>query len=285
MFNRQKTNSQKQITKHLIVTFNSNALNNIVREQSQRIDVNFFFQQEGQPLQPETTKTSNLITIKLTLEEVCQYHGLLSRGLVRPRSIDTIKQLLTEIEEQQLVKGQISFSICPIESIEYGKANLGKGNTLIAPLVASRLEKASHMLVAVVTLGDIATTIRNLFKTGRRLDAVILEELATFCLIKLSSELEKLGAQEAERMDLSISGSLNPGDHDGFALSTQKLILKMANADSIGVVLTSTQMMSPQHSLSVVYGLGQLMPRWTQLENCSNCDSRNKCPHVLALEA
>ena len=122
-------------------------------------------------------------------------------------------------------------------------------------------------------------------ETGRRLDAVILEELATFCLIKLSSELEKLGAQEAERMDLSISGSLNPGDHDGFALSTQELILKMANADSIGVVLTSAQMMSPQHSLSVVYGLGQLMPGWTQLENCSNCGSRNKCPHVLALEA
>jgi len=225
------------------------------------------------------------VAIELNLGEVSQYHGLRCRGLVRPRSVVVIEKLLAEIAAQDVLRGRLSFAVCPIDNIEHGVIHLADGGQLQAPIAAHKLNKASHLFMGVVTLGEvIGEAVSRRFENKRRLEAIMLDEIANFCLMKAVNDLEQCGAQEAQRRGLTISGPLSPGE-DGFELSAQGTILKRADAEAVGVSITSASMMYPRHSLTVVYGIGQSMPVWSQLKNCEDCRSRDKCPHRLALEA
>ena len=213
-----------------------------------------------------------------------EYHGLRCRGLARPRSLAVIEKLLTEIKTLSLIQGRLSFDVCPVKKVEDGVIHLADGTKLQAPVAAHRLKRASQLFMGVVTLGEeVGEAISSRFANGSRLEAIILDEVANFCLMKAVTELEQDGAREAKLRGLTISGPLSPGD-DGFELSTQATILERVNAPAIGVSISSASMMLPRHSLTVVYGLGRSMPTWSQLKNCEGCRSREKCPHRLALE-
>lgn len=225
----------------------------------------------------------NDISLNLTLDDAFQFLGARCHGLVRSKSVDVIKLLLDEITTQPILQPKISYTRVPVEAISNGRIYVPGGKCLSSAIGAHRLKKATHLLLGVCTLGDrVESAISQYFNKKQRFKAVMMGELANLALFSLSEKLQSLADAAAEDMGISASGPLSPGD-DGFALTSQELVIDLAGAEVIGVSSTSTQMMTPHHSLSVVYGLGNRMPRWSQAENCEGCRARERCRHRLAI--
>lgn len=222
-------------------------------------------------------------TLALTFEEIAQYPGLRCRGLARSKSADLLRSHLKEINSQSLFQPDFAYNIVPLEHISQGCMYLPGNKVLPAPIAAHRLKRASHVVLAVCTLGEeIDSAISQLFHRKKRFHAMIMEELSNYALFKLSGLLEERVTKEADGLGLMASGPLSPGD-DGFELSAQQLIIDLAGAADIGVNLSSGQMMNPRHSVSILYGLGKQMPQWTHAQNCEDCSSRERCKHRLVL--
>jgi hypothetical protein len=80
------------------------------------------------------------------------------------------------------------------------------------------------------------------------------------------------------KQGLCVAGELRAGD-PGLALKAQQTVLDLAGAEAIGVRLTSTLMMNPTKSTSIVQGVGLELPpqAWSR---CDSCRSRERCALV-----
>jgi hypothetical protein len=72
-----------------------------------------------------------------------------------------------------------------------------------------------------------------------------------------------------------VAGELRAGD-PGLQLQAQQTVLQLAGAADIGLSLTSTMMMNPTKSTSIVQGVGLALPAQTW-SRCDHCRSRERC--------
>lgn len=225
------------------------------------------------------------IEVSLDTNEVEEIPGLICRGRMHKRLLATLPEIIADIETDNLIQPALTYDIVSVKSKNKGVIELEEGTCLHAPLLSHHLAQATEIAFGVVTIGNVIGEVMNqLFKTGKQLKAVVMEELANAYLYKLSTRLQQIVDEKAAAETLQASGTLAPGD-DGFDMSEQIHVLRLAGAAGINVNLSKSLMMKPRHSLSNVIGIGRRMRKWTQIENCYRCKARNHCPHRLALEA
>jgi hypothetical protein len=201
---------------------------------------------------------------------------------VTTRVRDLLPEVLADVNNAGLIAPQICYEVVAVERKTPGQIVLVGGATLIAPLLAHRLARASHILFGTATIGTaMAREVRRCFKAGQNLKAVLMEEVANVALFETANGLQAVAEEQASRLGLSTSGPLSPGDHDGFGLDQQPNVIALAGADKLGITLTRTGQMDPIHSGSVVIGLGKNMRKWTRIDDCKTCRSREKCSHYL----
>ncbi len=223
-------------------------------------------------------------SLDLSFKEVVEYHGLRCRGLIRPRTIELLQTIINDLERSSHLKPEIAYNIVPVKQVKDGCLYLANHRILPIPLATHKLRHISHLLIGVCTLGNqIGPAISQLFHEKKRLAAVLMEEVANHALFKLSGMLEALADKDAREIGLTASSRLNPGDN-GFDLSLQSLIVEMAGASRIKVDINAMQVMSPQHSISVIFGLGKNMSKWSQAQSCKSCRAYDRCRHRLAAE-
>jgi hypothetical protein len=64
-------------------------------------------------------------------------------------------------------------------------------------------------------------------------------------------------------------------------LTEQWNLFGLVNTQEIGVSLTSSGIMVPRKSVSMVIGIGPQMATWTQVEVCARCSLRKTCPYRI----
>ncbi len=219
------------------------------------------------------------IPLHITMAEVQQFHGLQCSGLLETKSLDQLSALLDDVNRQHLFKPKVAYTVTVLQSLTSGCLCLPGQVQLRAPIASHRLRGASHLMLGACTLGEaVASRVANLFAEKKRYKAILLEQLANFALFKLSAHMQQFADNEAQGLGLQASGPLSPGD-DGFDLSAQSVMIELSGAQDIDISLSANYMMLPQHSMTILYGLGQKMDRWTQAQNCENCRSRENCQH------
>jgi hypothetical protein len=132
----------------------------------------------------------------------------------------------------------------------------------------------------VMVVGSIGPALDQLtcewFTTGREVEAFVLGEIGNLALGKLSDLIPSHVAEWAAERGLETSGALSPGG-TGVDLSEQRVVVELAAAGRIGVELTSSCMLTPVKSLSMVIGVGHGLPTWTHAQACNLCSSRDHC--------
>lgn len=198
-----------------------------------------------------------------------------------------LAEILADIDCIDLIAPSISREIVPVRTIKSGIIKLSGGAMLKAPLLAQRMARASHIMFGVTTIGSgMARAVRQCFRDGKSVKAVLLEELANGVLFEAADGLQPWAEERALAMGLCTSGPLSPGDREGFGLDQQGTVLALAGAENIGITMTRTGQMNPVHSMSVVIGLGERMRKWARIDDCEACRSHEKCRHYRAwLEA
>ena len=102
-----------------------------------------------------------------------------------------------------------------------------------------------------------------------------LDELGNELVFAVSRRAQDRMLADAARRKLCMAGELRPGD-PGLALDAQAAVLRLAQAENIGVRLGRGGLMHPVKSCSMVMGVGIDLPP-VQWSRCDQCPTRDKC--------
>ena len=176
---------------------------------------------------------------------------------------------------ENLLEAAYSYRIVPLDAPPAPLLCAG-GERLHAPRLLPESGTLTALGCAVCTAGPkIEARVRALFAGKRPSLALALDELGNALLFEVSRRAQDRMLADAVRQGLTFGGELRAGD-PGLALDAQAAVLRLAQAEGIGVRLGSGQAMQPLKSVSMVFGIGIDLPK-THWSRCDDCASREKC--------
>lgn len=146
-----------------------------------------------------------------------------------------------------------------------------------APALAVVAARARSLVAAVTTIGErLEAEVSLLFSRKHALKALALEGIGVAAQFELSTALGGVVAGDAQALEMETSSAFFPGN-DGFDLSQQKTVFELAGGGGIGMRLSAGGMLHPVKSGSLIFALGENMPRWDRTRDCAACRAREKC--------
>jgi hypothetical protein len=109
---------------------------------------------------------------------------------------------------------------------------------------------------------------------------VLLDGIGSAAVDRTVIEALKYLGDEVSSRCYEISSQVSPG-MPGFPLTEQWNLFGLVNASKIGMSLTSSGVMIPRKSISMVIGVGPKMTRWTQAEVCARCKISKICQYKV----
>jgi hypothetical protein len=215
-------------------------------------------------------------------DEVLRRQGLGGGARVRPEIKKVINEVLAEVEKESLLKPAVAYAIYPITAMEPDRISLEGGGAIEGPALPAILPEAKELIVLIATIGPVLEErVTEYAKGGQTLRSMVLDGIGTAAVDRLIPEAMKIIAAEVAKRGYEISSPVNPG-MPGFPMTEQWNLLKLAPAQEIGVSLSSSGVLIPRKSTSMVIGIGPKMTRWTQAEVCARCSLRKSCPYKIS---
>ena len=204
---------------------------------------------------------------------------LLASGAARQAKTAIARRMRREaialVERDRLVVAAYSYRIVPLESAAGGVLVAG-GERLEAPRLVPPSGELTALACGAATLGAALERRASALFAERSVSlALALDALGNELLFALTRRVQDRMLAEAKREGLTMAGELRAGD-PGLALDAQAALLRLAQAERIGIVLSRGSMMQPLKSVSMLLGVGVALPkaRWSR---CDACPSRERC--------
>ncbi|HUT96756.1 MAG TPA: hypothetical protein VMW60_01390 [Dehalococcoidales bacterium] len=212
-------------------------------------------------------------------DEVLRRQGLGGRARVRTEIKKVITELLAEVGKDGLLEPTVAYECYPIAAIHPDRISLEGDKAIEGPLLSATFPEAREFIVLIATIGPrLEERVTEYSKGGKALRGVVLDGIGTAAVDMLIPEALRLIAAEVASRGYEISSPVNPG-MPGFPMTEQWNLLELAPAKEIGVSLSSSGVLIPRKSTSMVVGTGPKMTRWTQAEVCGRCSLRKTCPY------
>ena len=184
-------------------------------------------------------------------------------------------EAFTLIERENLIQSACSYRIVDLDEPATEVLRVG-GEALYAPRLLPEAGELTALAFGVVTLGPLLEQrITSLFAERCVSLALALDEVGNQLLLAVTRHVQDRMLVATRKRGLMMAGELRPGD-PGLALGAQKIVLRLADANTAGVSLTRGHALHPLKSLSMVLGVGNDLPpaRWSR---CDDCPSRPRC--------
>ena len=222
------------------------------------------------------------IPLSLETREVLRREGFRGQAKVRPEIKSLILELLTSIKKSHLLEPVIAYEIYPITETSQRQLSL-EGNLVVhGPLLPSLLAEAKELAIVVGTIGPkLEKQVTDYTNQDEPLRAILLDGIGSAAVDSLTEEACKLITSKALSRGYEAGSPISPG-MPGLPITEQGQLLKMVPAKEIGVSLTSSAVMVPRKSASMVIGLGIKMKTWTRAEVCAHCHLRKTCPYRIS---
>ncbi|MFP3909195.1 MAG: hypothetical protein ACLFVI_05330 [Archaeoglobaceae archaeon] len=197
-------------------------------------------------------------------------------GLGLKPNLDVRKRLKElNADTGNLISPSIAYDIFEVVKIEPESIVLKK-ERIEGSLLPALFEECKFLMVAVCTIGpQLEEKVEQLINEGNLLNAMLIDEVGNASINELEDECLRVANEKADEEGLKASGCVCPGK-EGFTLDEQAKILKMVNAQEIGVRLTDSRMMYPRKSTSLVIGIGTNLGHW---DMCEYCEMRDRCSY------
>lgn len=218
------------------------------------------------------------VPLELSLVELRRLRTLHGKAGLHPRIRALLPEVLAEVVAQDMLQPAIVWESRRLLEASGTRVRLAGGFLLAqAAAVVELLSSAEELVAAVGSIGpDLDRVTREWFADGREIEAFVLGEIGNLAIGKLSDRIPQSVSEWAATRGLEASGALSPGG-TGVDLSEQRVVVAFADAQRIGVELTSGSMLVPVKSVSMLIGLGQGLPSWTHAQACDLCASREHC--------
>jgi hypothetical protein len=221
------------------------------------------------------------IPLRLKTTEVLRREGFGKQAKIRPGIKSLILELLARVKRNRLLEPAIAYEILPIAEKDHGQLSL-EGNIVVhGPLLPSLLPEAKELAVVVCTIGpQLEKQVTKYFDRNKPLDGLLLDGIGSAAVDSLIEEVCKFMTAKALSKGCQASSPISPG-MPGLPIAEQWQLMKMVPAREIGVSLTSSGVMVPRKSASMVIGIGPQMRTWSRAEVCTHCGLRRTCPYRI----
>ncbi|MBI4984668.1 MAG: hypothetical protein HZC24_04825 [Rhodocyclales bacterium] len=184
-------------------------------------------------------------------------------------------QALALLAAEELVEAAYCHRIVPLDRPAAETLHAG-GEALYAPRLLPEAGELTALGCGVCTVGPhIETRITRLFAEKRASLALAVDEVANEMLFALGRRVQDRLFADCRRRNLAMAGELHAGD-PGLDITAQAAVLRLAQADRIGVGVHGGHLLTPLKSTSVVFGVGIDLPEVTW-SRCDACPSSAKC--------
>ena len=142
----------------------------------------------------------------------------------------------------------------------------------------------NKIICMAITVGEnIEREITQKFQKGEYTYSILLDAAATAAVEQAADAMEKAIEENPLIRGYSMRWRFSPGYGD-WPLTQQADLLRLSNAESIGIRLSSSMMMTPRKSITAVIGLINrkdkeiIYNKKNRCENCNNlkCSNRQK---------
>ena len=217
--------------------------------------------------------------IHLTLEtqQVLRRQGIREYSATKPGINNVIDELLLDIEANHLLEPAFAYEIHHITGIDQHYLSLAGNTGLNSPLLSSFLLPADELAIVVGTIGaNLERQVKHLLDGSEPLLGLLLDGIGNAAIDSLVGEVCRVIADIARLRGYQASSPFSPG-MPGFLITEQWPLFKLVPAGQIGVSLTTTGIMVPLKSVSMVIGMGQQVMVWIQAEFCARCNLSSTC--------
>jgi len=221
--------------------------------------------------------------IHLVLEtgEVLRRQGIGEYSRLKSEIKTLIHELLASVNDGHLLEPAIAYETHKISSVGHDQLSLEGNAVLHGSQLPSVLAEAKELTVVVYTIGlKLEEQVTAYFNKSEPLRGLLLDGIGSAAVDSLGLEVCKLITGEASLRSYQVSSPLSPGG-SGFPISEQWRLFELVSAEEIGVSLTSSGVMVPRKSVSMVIGIGPQMPTWTKAEACARCNLSKTCRYRI----
>jgi hypothetical protein len=221
------------------------------------------------------------IRLELKTGEVLRREGLRSYTQVRPEIKSILVELLEGLDSAHLLEPVAACETYAIVGVSPDRVSLGGSAAVNGSLLPSTFPDARELAIAVSTIGPgLERQVTAYTQGGETLRGMLLDGIGSAAMDKLAVEVCRRIAKEASSRGFQAGSPVSPG-MPGLPITGQGNILELAHAGEIGVSLTSSGVMVPRKSTSLIVALGPKMATWSQAEVCAHCNLRETCPYCV----
>jgi hypothetical protein len=222
--------------------------------------------------------------LQIDVDQILRAQGA-DPALVRgrsPRLVRLAEQALHEVADA--IEPKVLFSRLAVEKVVHDRILLAGGNELRGALIRQHLVTANEVIFMLCTIGHALDE-----RIAQALDTDIVYGLALDGLG--SAAVETLANTACHQFDmkarengLETSIPLSPGMSGWPVGEGQPQIFRALDAEQIGIRVTSSWVMQPRKSLSIVVGVGPQMLCGSPCDVCSMRDSCRYQDHYARIE-
>jgi hypothetical protein len=224
------------------------------------------------------------IPLKLNKADVLRRQGFRGQEKVKARIQELIGELLASVEDSQLLKPTAAYETYPIVAMQPDRTVLGGGGVINGTLLPGTFAGAVEITAMVSTIGSgLEKQVTKYSRSREPLRATLLDGIGSAAVDTLAQEVCRSIAKEAASRGLQAGSPVNPG-MPGLPITEQPNLLALAHAGEIGVKLTSSGIMVPRKSTSLVISIGGKMETWSQADICRRCNLVGTCPYSVLPE-
>lgn len=221
------------------------------------------------------------IDLKLDFRNVLRRQGMSGHPRLDPKVRKTIDDLLQKLSTMHLLQPAVAYEIYKVEAITPDYVQL-QGETVVqGSIFSSYVQEGERIAAAVCTIGSrLEELSRDYFAAKEPVRGLLLDGIGSAAVDSLVQEACRIISRQAISEGYQCSSPASPG-MPGFPLTEQAEILRLAHGSEIGVKLTSSGVMQPLKSVSMIIGMGQNVKRYSAAEVCARCNMRYTCRHRI----
>ena len=221
------------------------------------------------------------IPLSLKTGEILRREGFRRHSKIKPEIKSVLLEQLAYVKSAHLLEPAIAYEIYPITDISNRQLSSGDDTALSISSLLSLLPDAQELAAVVGTIGPkLEKQVTEYNNRGEPLRGLLLDGVGSAAVDSLTQLACKFIEGEVSARGYQVSSPISPG-MPGLPITAQQQLLEMASAREIEVNLTSSGMMIPRKSASMVIGIGPQMPMWTRAEVCARCNLNKTCPYRI----
>lgn len=213
--------------------------------------------------------------LKLDVDQVLRGQGA-DPAVIRQRSPALVQAAAWALAEGvPLLQPVVLAQDLGVEKVTHEKLRLEGGGTLSGSLIIQHLATARRVVVLLCTIGpQLETVVSELIQSDTVL-GLALDGVGSTAVETLATQASSMFEERARAHGWQTSIPLSPGMLGWDVDPGQRQVFALLDSTQVGVRLTSSYMMSPNKSLTLVLGMGEDLT--IQGRTCDFCSLKETC--------